>query len=452
MWTTLQNDLLAFAQYVHPGYRVAPHLRTLADRLQDAEAGRSLRLITNMPPRHGKTLLGSKLFCAWALGRNPDRPIIVASYSASMAYAISRAVRSYVKSERFRNVFPGVELAEDSQAIDAWHLAGHEGGLRAVGVGGSITGHGAGLLIVDDPIRGRAEAESELMRNKVSDWYGADAYTRLEPDGAIVVTHTRWHEDDLTGRLLAAQTTDPEADQWDCLHMPALDDDGQALWPERYPATRLRQIRANIGAYDWEALYQGRPTAPEGALIRPAWFHVIDHAPPNLAWARGWDLAASTKTTADYTAGARCAIDGEGNFYISDMARGRWEWPDTRKRMAAIASESQGEVFGIESVGFQLSAVQELQRDPAFYGVAVREVKADRDKVSRALPWISRAEAGKVYLVRGPWVQEFLHEAAAFPLGTHDDQVDAVSIGYELASGAEPRIYRLDSYFEETFA
>ena len=448
MWQTIRDDLLTFATYVHPGYRTAPHLRLLADRLMDAEAGRSSRLITNMPPRHGKTLLGSKLFCAWALGRNPDRPIIVASHSAQMAYTISRAVRSYVRSERFQKVFPGVELADDSQAIDAWHLKGHEGGLRAVGVGGAITGHGAGLLIVDDPIRGRADAESEVIRNNIWEWYGADAYTRLEPEGVVIITHTRWHEDDLTGRLLAAQTTDPESDQWDCLHMPALDADGNALWPERFSAKRLRQIRANIGTYDWEALYQGRPTAPEGALIKSGWLQVVDHAPPGLTWVRGWDLAASLKTTADFTAGARCAMDSDGNLYISDICRGRWEWPDTRKRMGALAAESQGESWGVESVGFQLSAVQELQRDPAFYGIALREVQADRDKVSRALPWITRAEAGKLFLVRGPWVQEFVREAVGFPLGAHDDQIDAVSIAYGLLAEAEPRIYRLDSYEE----
>lgn len=444
MWQTLQNDLIGFASYLHPGFVVAPHLRLLAGRLQDAEAGRSLRIITNMPPRHGKTLLGSKIFAAWCLGRNPDRPIIVSSYSASMAYAISRAVRSYVRSDRFQSVFPGVELAEDSQAIDAWHLKGHEGGLRAVGVGGSITGHGAGVLIVDDPLRGRAEAESEVMRNKVHDWYGADAYTRLEPNGAVVVTHTRWHEDDLTGRLLAAQDTDPDADTWDVLRLPAIDENGNALWPERYSLKRLQQIRANIGGYDWEALYQGRPTAPEGALIKAAWLQVVDQAPPGLTWVRGWDLAVSTKTSADYTVGARCAIDGEGNLYITDVTRGRWEWPDTRKEMARLAANEQGDTYAVESQGFQLSAIQELQRDPAFYGIAIREVRAERDKVSRALPWISRAESGRVFLVRGPWVQDFVRECISFPFAAHDDQVDAVSIAYEHCGAAPPAIYRLD--------
>lgn len=400
-----------------------------------------------MPPRHGKSELASIRFPAWWLGRHPDKRLILACYSADLAERHSRAVRACVQTPAYRQLFPGVAIDQASRSVQQWDLLGRRGGMKAVGVGGPLTGFGADVLLVDDPLKNRAEANSETIRSSVWDWWTSTAYTRLEDNAAIVVISTRWHEDDLTGRLLAAQGTDPRADRWDVVHMPAISDTGAALWPEKYSLADLDHIRANIGPYDWEALYQGRPTAPEGAMFKRDWFQIVDAAPPALDWVRGWDLAASAKESADYTAGARCALDEDGNLWIEHIERRRQEWPETVKDMAFLASMTdRGSRWGVEAAGFQLSAVQQLLSDPRFMGVAISKVAADRDKVARAAAWQTRAEARKVFLVRGDWVAEFIREACAFPQGKHDDQIDAVSIAWELLTDGfiQPRIWSLD--------
>ncbi len=388
-----------------------------------------------MPPRHGKSELASVRFPAWYLGRNPDHRIILACYGADLATRLSRHVRATIDSPRFQAVFPGVVLAQDSRAVDAWDLRGRRGGLKASGVGGPLTGHGAHLLIIDDPVKNREEADSATVRQSVWDWYTSTAYTRLEDDGAVLVIQTRWHEDDLTGRLLAAQGTDPAADQWTVLHMPALSDDGGPLWPERYSLKDLERIRATVGPRDWQALYMGRPTPPEGSIFRLADIRVEDRSPDGLRWCRGWDLAASARTTADFTVGALCAVDAENRLWIRDLYRRRQTWPQTVADMAALATQEPGTIWAIEQAGFQTAAVQQLAADARFNCICIRGVQADRDKVTRALPWSGR----QIRMVRGPWNQELIAEMIAFPHGQHDDQVDAISTAWAaLAGTAQP--------------
>ncbi len=422
------THLIDFARYTFPGYRAARHLYKLAAALERVASGETRRLMVTMPPRHGKSEMVSVRFPAWYLGRNPDRRIILASYAADLAQRFSRQVRQVVTGEAFGAVFPAVSLATDTRSVEAWDLAlPARGGMKSVGVGGPITGFGAHLLLIDDPVKNREEADSEVTRQSVWDWYTSTAYTRLEEQAAVVVVMTRWHEDDLAGRLLAAQDLDPRADRWEVLHMPALSEDGAALWPGKYDAEELARIRANVGPRDWEALYQGRPRPAEGATFRREWFRVVDHAPAGLRWVRYWDLAASTKTLADYTASAACALGDDGTLYVRDVIRGRWEWPDAQRVIVQTALAEPEVTVGIEKAGFQLAAVQSVRRDRSMVGVTVREVEVDRDKLSRALPWAARAEAGKLALVRGAWVQEFVGECLSFPVGAHDDQVDAVS-------------------------
>ena len=380
-----------------------------------------------MPPRHGKSELASVRFPAWYLGRNPDKRLILASYAADLAHRFSKLVRNVVDDPRYEAIFPGVALAQDSRSADAWDLAGRRGGMKAVGVGGPLTGFGANVLLIDDPVKNRAEADSETYRQNVWDWYTSTAYTRLEEGGAVVVIQTRWHEDDLTGRLLEAQGTDPNADQWTVIHMPALSDDGLPLWPEKYSLEDLERIRPTVGPRDWEALYQGRPRPPEGAMFRREQFVIEDKPPAGLNWARGWDLAASEKTSADYTCGAKCAIDKQGDLWIADLARWRQTWPETVSDMAQVAATEPGIIWGVEKQGFQLAAIQQLRADKRFMRVSLQSVDADRDKVSRALVWQPR----RVHLVSGEWVQAFLSECLSFPLGKHDDQVDAVSVAVD---------------------
>jgi len=430
-----RRGLLDFTTYTFPTYTVAPHNRALAAKLEAVEREEIRRLMIFMPPRHGKTELAGIRFPAWYLGRHPDHPIIFASYSASLAQGKSRECRNLVESRPYQNVFGRfscvdrpVSLADDRRAVQAWAIEGRRGGMLASGVGGGITGYGAKLFIIDDPHKNRQEANSATIRDAIWGWYGSTARTRLEPGAAVILIQTRWHQDDLAGRLLRLAGSDPKADQWAVLHMPALTEEGEALWPERYPVQELERIKATIGSWEFEALYQGRPRPREGALLKREWFKIVERAPEGLRWVRFFDLAATVKKTSDYTAGARAALAEDGTLYIADMVHGRWEWPDARRVITSTAlADGPAVQIGIEEAMLQVGMTQELRRDPQLAGHTIRGIRCEKDKLVRANPWAARAEAGKVALVQGPWVGPFINEAVDFPLGEHDDQVDAVS-------------------------
>jgi predicted phage terminase large subunit-like protein len=417
-----------------PAYQPAPHHRLLAEKLEAVERGDIDRLMVFMPPRGGKSELVSVRFPAWYLGRHPDNRVIGTSYAARLAERFSGQARNQLEDPRWPFA---VTLADDTASKAAWDIAGHRGGYIAAGVGGPITGSGAHVLIIDDPVKNQEEADSPAYRESVWDWYTSTAYTRLEPGGAVILVMTRWHEDDLAGHLL--NEAKEGGDQWEVVRLPARaeDDDalgrqpGEALWPERFPVERLERIRAAIGARAWNALYQQRPTSEEGALFKRQWFQVVDSAPAGLRWVRYWDLAASTKTSADYTASAAVALAEDGTLFIRDMVRGRWEWPDAKRVIRQSMLADAGVEHIVEEALHGLAALQDLRRDPALVSIPLRGVRVTTDKVSRAHSWSARAESGKVALVRGAWVNDFLHEVCSFPNGAHDDQVDTVSGGVE---------------------
>lgn len=427
---------IGLARLANPNWwQSPPHIQKLNVKLMDLAAGRIKRLMVMMPPRHGKSEMCSHYFPAWFLGRFPDMRVILSSYEADFAASWGRKTRDTL--EEYGPTVFGVSVDPTSSAADRWDIKGHRGGMMTAGVGGPITGKGADLLIIDDPVKNAEEAHSATMREKQWEWYQAVARTRVEPGGRILLIMTRWHQDDLAGRLMRQMEEDPRADQWEVLRLPAIAEEndplgrqpGQALWPERYSEADLDQIRATVGPYTWNALYQQRPVAPGGALFRRYWFDkVLDKPPAGLKWVRFWDLATSTKQTADWTAGALVGTDRDGNLYIADMVRQRLEWPDTRRLIIATAHQDGPSVrVGVETVAFQLGAWQDLMRDPDLVGYSIEPVPVDKDKELRARPWAARAEAGKVFLIRGPWIGEFLAEVEEFPHGKHDDQVDAVS-------------------------
>jgi hypothetical protein len=258
-----RNSLLDFTTYTKPDYQVAHMHRLICDKLEAVERGEIKRLMIFTPPRHGKSELVSKRFPAWYLMRNPDRQIISASYGSDLAGDFARDVRNIVASPEYALLSPGVSLATDSGAKERWHT-NQGGSYVSAGVGSAITGRGAHILNIDDPVKGRAEAESEVVRESVYNWYTSTAYTRLMPGGAVILTMTRWHEDDLAGRLLLQMQNG--GDQWDILTLPAFDEHQNALWPERYSAQDLNNIRAAIGPRDFESLYMQNPK-PDGATF-----------------------------------------------------------------------------------------------------------------------------------------------------------------------------------------
>lgn len=264
----------SLALAVSPGFQVPPHIELL-DRaiVETVETGG--RLLVAMPPRHGKSEMASRYTPAWYLGRFPSRRVILASYEADYAASWGRKARDLLE-EHGRGLF-GVGVRQDSHAANRWDIAGHPGGMTTAGVGGAITGRGADLLIIDDPVKSVEEAESDTYRDRAWDWWRGVALTRLEPGGAVILVMTRWHEDDLAGRILQE-----DGANWRVLCLPALADDtdddplgrepGEPLWPERYDAEALARRRQEMGSRLYEAEYQQAPTPASGSIFRREWF------------------------------------------------------------------------------------------------------------------------------------------------------------------------------------
>lgn len=398
-----------------------PYLVFLRRELELVAAGEVKRLMVMMPPRHGKTALVTVRFPVWWMERQPGLRVIVAAYNQTLANKFSRM------SRRIADMRLG--LSDERRAVEEWQtLSG--AWYRAVGVGGGITGMGADLIIIDDPVKSREEAQSLTYRDKVWDWYTNDLYTRLEPGGAIVLVMTRWHEDDLVGRILST-----DGDNWRVVRLPALAEQGdllgripgEALNPERYPVEELQKIRSVLGSWAFEALYQQRPMPAEGGMFRREWFaKIVDAIPARVeARVRYWDKAA-TANDGDYTVGVRMSRTEDGLYYIEDVVRGRWSSGERDKVIKQCAeTDPPGTQIWIEQEpgSSGVDSVQALIRMLAGYSVHGDRVTGS--KIVRAEPLAAQSEAGNVVLVRGSWNAAFLDELLVFPNGAHDDQVDA---------------------------
>lgn len=431
--------------------------------------------------------------------------VILGSYNQRLADKFSRRIKRLVTGDRLQvtsktaaDLSPvTVDLSRRVNTASEWETPGG-GVVRSVGVGGGIAGFGAGLIVIDDPVRNRADAESEAFRERVWDWFNDDIYTRLEPNAAIILIQTRWHEDDLAGRLL--KEMDDGGEEWEVVCLPAIAETGdkrpgdgrpetgdkrretgdarletgdkrrethgghlsdlpsrvssllssdeigrkpgQALCPERFDVKALARIKKKLGSYSFSALYQQQPAPAEGGQFKREWFRkIVDEAPPNLRWKRGYDLAVSTRTSADYTASFRCAKDKLGNLYIADGYRARIEYPEQRRYAIERMQAEKNTEHGIESALHGAAFVQDIRRDMRYGHIALRKVRVDTDKLTRALAWLNLAEEGKVFLVRGPWIDEFVDEIARFPTGRHDDQVDAVSVAVNMLAQPSKKAY-----------
>jgi predicted phage terminase large subunit-like protein len=422
------SRLIAYAALQFPRYQTAAHHRLIARKLEAVERGEIKRLMISMPPRHGKSMLASEFFPAWYLGRNPDRYVIAASYGQELAEDFGRKVRNQIADATFQAVFPQCKLMEDSTGAKRFNT-NKGGSYFALGVGGAITGRGAHLLLIDDPVKNREEAESELMRRKVWDWYTSTAYTRLMPDAAVVVIQTRWHEDDLSGKILKEHAHEG----WEVLKLPAVTD-GQALWQEQYSLETLDNIRRTIGTRDWSALYQQEPAPDEGDYFKREWIRWYDpeKLPTHLAFYGASDYAVTSKG-GDYTCHLVGGIDPAGNLYIPE--EGYWrgqsdslEWVDS---LIALIKHFKP-VAWAEETGQIRSALDPLitkrQREERAY--CYREVFPTRgDKAVRAQTIRGRMAQGMVYLPKGAqWVDDFVSELLHFPAGKNDDQVDAFGL------------------------
>jgi predicted phage terminase large subunit-like protein len=417
-----KKKLLVFARYSWPPFRVAAHHLRIAEALARVERGECRRLIVTMPPRHGKSLLCSEMFPPWFLGRNPGKQIIAATYAQDLADDFGRKVRNLMRDPAYVSVFPGVALREDSTSAKRFHTT--QGGVYvAMGVGGPATGRGADCLLIDDPIKGREDAESETSRRKLKDWFTSVAYTRLMPGGAIVVISTRWHCDDLVGWLLREHVHE----NWEELTLPALDDDGMALWSDRYPVERLQEIKQTIGSRDWSALYQQRPAPAEGGLVKLNWFQRYSEPPGDgfvLYRVQSWDTAVKAQQIHDPSVCTTWAVTHQG-FYLLDVHVGRYEFPALKRAAVNLFDRWQPTAVLIEDKASGQSLIQELRTNTRLPVIPIEPVS---DKVTRLAAVSALIEAGRVYIPeRTPWLIDFESEITTFPYAPHDDQVDSLS-------------------------
>ena len=399
------------------------HLQILIADLQHVEETPGDRVIYVMPPRHAKTATVSERFPVHCLRKHPEWRVIGASYAQSLANKISRRARKIAEGE--------LNLSRDRDAVEEWETI-EGGGYRAIGVGAGITGHGGDILIIDDPVKSREQADSPVYREKVWDWYKEDLFTRLEPGGRVILVQTRWHSDDLAGRILA------ENQGFRVVHFPAIATGsdwrpaGEALWPDRFAVDDLEKIKTTIGSRAFSALYQGTPIPEEGAMFRREWFRLSSALPTNIVrMVRYWDLAATEAKKGkdpDYTVGALLGIGADRRVWILDIRRMRGS-PQAVKAMVRQTAQTDGhdvEIFVEQEPGSSGKiVVDDFKR--ALIGFTVRGNRETGDKVSRARPLASQAEIGNVWLIEAAWTRDYLDEMEAFPYAAHDDQVDGTS-------------------------
>lgn len=427
----LRDSVLGYAMGSWFGYKPAGHHRQIAAKLEAVERGEIKRLMIFMPPRAGKSMLVSEYFPAWFIGRQKEKQIIHCTYAQDLADGFGRKIRNQISDPLYQTVFGGVKLLDDSQAANRFHTS-NGNVYHAVGAGGPITGRGAHLLLIDDPIKGREDADSPVMRQKLKDWYTGVAYTRLMPDAAVVIIQTRWHEDDLSGWLLKEH----QHEGWDVLSLPAISDAGEALWPDAYPIERLRQIRKAVGERDWAALYQQSPTVDGGNILKKHWWKVwpegkklptCDHV------FTSWDTAYSDKA---YKDNSHSAMTAWGVFWDDQNDRnalillkawnGQVDYPELRAKAKEFDKELEPDCHLIEKKASGQSLIQDMKRIP---NVRVRPYNPDKDKVTRAYSVQAMLESGQVYVPDRRWAESLVEQVSQFPNGAppSSDYTDTVT-------------------------
>lgn len=429
---------LTFREYVdkvRPGYVWYDHCAKLAAVLQRVADGELTRVMVFEPPRHGKSELVSRLFTGYYLYRHPERWVGLNSYGAELAYTLSRAARSYY-------LRAGGATRDVAAAVKHWET-GKGGGLWAAGVGGPITGKGFHLGVIDDPIKNAEEAASEVIRAKQKEWYGSTFYTREEPGGAIVLVQTRWHEDDLSGHLLAQEsdTEECQPERWHIVSMEAVKEEaapkfpatctiepdprptGAALCPERYPLAKLMRIARTVGSYIFAALFQQRPAPAEGGMFKT--FPILNGLPPNCRFIRYWDKAGTAGGGA-YTAGVKMALTPDGRYIVVHIVRGQWSAGEREAIIRSTAAIDGPEcIVWVEQEpgsGGKESA-ENTVKNLSGYTCYIERVTGDKE--TRARPMAAQSEIGNVYMMKADWNQAFVDEAQTFPNGRYKDQIDA---------------------------
>jgi len=457
------NDLIEFCKLMQPDYKVGRHHRLLADLLMEIEQGRAYdeegapltdtgkdRICVNIPPRHGKSQLVSIYFPAWFLGRNPDKKVMMVSHTTDLAVDFGRKVRNLISTPEYQKIFPTVKLAVDSKSAGRWNT--NVGGeYYACGIGSSIAGRGAHLLLIDDP-----HSEQDVLSgnfdvfDKAYEWFTYGARTRLMPGGRVAIVQTRWHLDDLTGRVVRDMAQNDQADQYEIVEFPAiLEVENKTvkkkkgkkiteakvvekpLWPEFFNLDALQRTKASMPLFQWNAQYQQNPTAEEAALVKREWWKEWkEERPPECSYLiMSLDAAAETHNRADYTALTTWGVflnetEGCHSIILLNSIKKRVEFPELKKLAQEEYEEWQPDAFIVEKKSNGTPLYQELRRT----GMIVQEYTPHRgtgDKTARLNSVSDIVSSGLVWVPQTRWAEELVEELAGFPFMPHDDLVDS---------------------------
>lgn len=446
-----RRNLLNFTLQTKPDYNPNWHHKLICKTL-DKFLGETdfNRLMVFAPPQHGKTELASRRLPAYAFGKNPDLAVMSCSYAADLSQMINRDVQRIIDEPNFQLFFPetklfGANVRTVAQGnylrnSDIFEIVGKKGIYKNAGVGGSITGMGLNLGIIDDPIKNWKEAASPTVRQAVWDWYGSTFYTRARKNAKILIILTRWHEDDLAGRLLRQMEEDPQADRWEVLSLPAIYDPnlkyihpedprkpGQALWPDFKDEKALVIIKATLGSYLFNAMYQQNPSPPEGSILQRGWWQFYKERLKLFDEViQSWDCSFKDTKTSSYVVGQ---VWGriEANKYLLDQVREKMDFPATIQAIKNLSSKW---------LAARTVLVEDKANGPAVISTLKNEISGiipvnpEGGKVVRAQAVSPDIEAGNVFLPApaiAPWIHDFIEECAAFPNAANDDQVDAMT-------------------------
>lgn len=434
-----RNDLTAFAEYMNPDEPPAPHHIWMCEKLMEMECRNILRMLISMPPGHAKSTYSSRIYPAWYMGRNVKHKYIQAGHTTSFCESeFGKKTKALIDTERFRDIFPDVTLAVDSKAAGNWSLAGTGGQYLTRGVGQGISGFRAHMAGVDDPFASREDAESQTIRDKVFDWFSADFTTRLLPNSPMFVVATRWHSDDLCGRI-EEMNRQKKGIPWEVINLPAICEDpetdpmgraeGEPLWKDFYTYDHLMNLKATLPPRDWNSLYMGKPVDEAGGIIIGEWLKTYSMMPGANSTKRtvvSVDSAIKANQRADFTAIGVWREDYDGFHHLCYVHRARVEFPEMVKLIANIAIEWKADVILIEDKG---SGTQYVQTQAMKAPCPVVPLSPNNNSKEFRLDGVAPMfQAGLVLLPeRAEWLPDYQSELLGFPNAKYDDQVDFTS-------------------------
>jgi predicted phage terminase large subunit-like protein len=425
--SAIKNDFMSFVKYVWPDFIEGSHHKIMSEKFNKVATGQLKRVIINMAPRHTKSEFSSYLLPSWMIGKNPKLKIIQATHTTELAVRFGRKAKNLIDSQEYQKIFQ-TKLREDSKAAGRWET--NEGGeYFAAGVGGSITGRGADLLIIDDP-HSEQDALNTNALERTWEWYTSGPRQRLQPGGVIVVVMTRWNTKDLTGRLINSQK-ETKADQWEVIEFPAILPNDKPLWPEYWKLEELEGVKASLAIGKWNAQYQQNPTAEEGSIIKREWWQLWDKDLPSLYHViQSYDTAFLKKETADYSAITTWGVfypteDSGPNLILLDVVKDRFEFPELRRVALEQYNYWKPESVIVEGKASGMPLTFELRKQ----GIPVINYTPSRgnDKHARVNAVAPLFESGQIWATDDKFSEEVIEECAAFPYGDHDDLVDSMT-------------------------